>query len=73
MEIFRVGVRDQSSANLEVIRETYELGSKTLLDYITEQRRYIEVQTEFINSMLDTYQARVEIERASASPGLVTK
>ena len=73
MEIFRVGVRDQANANLDVIRMTYELGSKTLLDYISEQRRFIDVETEFINSMLDTYQARVEIERATASPRLVIR
>jgi cobalt-zinc-cadmium efflux system outer membrane protein len=73
MEIFRAGVRDQANANLHVIRETYEVGSKSLLDYISEQRRFIEVESEFIGAMLDTYQARVEIERASASPELITK
>ncbi|MDQ3820770.1 MAG: TolC family protein, partial [Acidobacteriota bacterium] len=73
MEIFRAGVRDQANANLDVIRMTYELGSKTLLDYISEQRRFIEVETEFINSMLDAYQARVEIERATASHRLVIR
>lgn len=72
-EIFRVGVRDQANANLSVIRQTYELGAKTLLDYIAEQRRFIEVENEFIDAVLDTYKARVEIERASNSPGLVTR
>src|SRR3712207_818165 len=33
-EIYRVGVRGQAGQNLVVIRKTYELGSKTLLDYI---------------------------------------
>lgn len=73
MEIFRVGVRDQANANLDVIRQTYELGSKSLLDYIAEQRRFIELETEFINAMLDTYQGRVEIERATSSPRLITR
>src|SRR6185295_17295732 len=31
-EIFRLGVRDPAKANLDVVRQTYELGSKTLLD-----------------------------------------
>jgi cobalt-zinc-cadmium efflux system outer membrane protein len=35
-EIYRVGVRDQANANLQVVRQTYELGSKTLLDFIAE-------------------------------------
>ena len=73
MEIFRVGVRDQANANLNVIRMTYELGSKTLLDYISEQRRFIETESEYINAVLDTYRARVEIERATNSPKLIMK
>ena len=73
MEIFRVGVREQANANLNVVRLTYELGSKTLLDYIVEQRRVIELENEFVNAVLETYRARVEIERASSSPTLGTK
>lgn len=72
-EIYRVGVRDQANANLDVVRQTYELGSKTLLDFIAEQRRFIEVETSFIESLLQTYLARVEIERATASAELIKK
>lgn len=73
MEIFRNGVRDQARANLDVVRQTYELGSKTLLDYVAEQRRFIELETDFIDAQLATYSARVEIERATASPELIKK
>lgn len=72
-EIYRVGVQGQANANLEVVRQTYELGSKSLLDVIAEQRRFIEVQTGYIDALVDTYQARVEIERATASPNLVKR
>ncbi len=71
MEIFRVGVEGQASANLNVVRQTYELGSKTLLDYIAEQRRFIEVENEYIDAVLDTYLARVEIERVTSAPELI--
>jgi outer membrane protein, heavy metal efflux system len=67
-EIFRVGVKDQANANLDVVRQTYELGSKTLIDYLGEQRRFIELQNGYIDALLDTYKARVGIERAVASP-----
>jgi cobalt-zinc-cadmium efflux system outer membrane protein len=67
-EIFRVGVKDQANANLDVVRQTYELGSKTLIDYLGEQRRFIELQNGYIDALLDTFKARVEIERAVASP-----
>ena len=72
-EIYRVGVRGQAEQNLSVIRKTYELGSKTLLDYIAEQRRYIELEDDYINSILETYLSRVEIGRVSASPELTVK
>jgi len=73
MEIFRVGVRDQANANLDVVRQTYELGSKTLLDYIAEQRRFIELENDYLNALLDTLVARIEIERATNSPELIKR
>jgi cobalt-zinc-cadmium efflux system outer membrane protein len=72
-EIYRVGVRGQADANLEVVRKTYELGSKTLLDYISEQRRFIELEGSYIDALLDTYRARVEIGRATGSPELIKR
>jgi cobalt-zinc-cadmium efflux system outer membrane protein len=61
MEIYRVGVRDRAAANAEVVRQTYELGSKTLLDYIAEHHRYIDTEIGFIDAQLETYLAMVEI------------
>ncbi len=73
MEIFRVGVREQAKANLEVIKQTYELGSKTLIDYLGEQRRFIELENDFIDAGLAVYNARVEIARAAAAPELIKR
>jgi Cu(I)/Ag(I) efflux system membrane protein CusA/SilA len=70
-EIFRVGARDPAKANLDVVRQTYELGSKTLIDFIGEQRRFIELENDFIDAQLAVYNARVEIARATASPELM--
>jgi cobalt-zinc-cadmium efflux system outer membrane protein len=72
-EIYRVGVQGQANANLDVVRQTYELGSKTLLDVIAEQRRFIETQSGYIEALVNTYQARVEIERATTSPSLIKR
>ncbi len=71
--IFRLGVRDPARANLDVVRQTYELGSKTLIDYIGERRRFIELENDFIDAQLAVYSARVEISRATASPELLTR
>jgi outer membrane protein TolC len=72
-EIFRLGARDPAKANLEVVRQTYELGSKTLIDYIGEQRRFIELENDFIDAQLAVYNARVEIGRAAASPEFIKR
>jgi cobalt-zinc-cadmium efflux system outer membrane protein len=72
-EIFRVGARDAAKANLDVVRQTYELGSKTLIDYISEQRRFIELENDFIDAQLAVYNARVDIERATAAPELIMR
>jgi cobalt-zinc-cadmium efflux system outer membrane protein len=72
-EIYRVGVRGQAGQNLSVIRRTYELGSKTLLDYIAEQRRYVELENDYVDAVLATYLARVRVASVSASPGLTGK
>ncbi|HEY6047378.1 MAG TPA: TolC family protein, partial [Pyrinomonadaceae bacterium] len=72
-EIFRVGVREPARANLDVVRQTYELGSKTMLDYIAEQRRFIELENDFIDAQLSVYNARVEISRVTASPELMKR
>lgn len=72
-EIYRVGVRDQASANLGIVRETYELGSRTLLDHIAEQRRFIDIETAFIDAQVEAYLARVSLLQATNSPELVNK
>jgi len=73
MEIFRVGVNEQAKANLDVVRQTYELGSKTLIDYLVEQRHLIDLENDFIEAQLAAYDARVQIARATASPELMKR
>lgn len=73
MEIYRVGVRDQAKINLSVVRQTFELGSKTLLDYIAEHHRYIETENGFIDAQLEAYLARTEILRAVNARELFSK
>ena len=72
-EIYRLGVRDQALANLGVVRQTYELGSKTLLDYIAEHHRYIDTENGYIDAQLEAYLARVDVLKATNAPELVNK
>jgi len=39
-------------------------GRITLLDVITEQRRYIDIETSYTDVLLDAYAARVALEQA---------
>jgi outer membrane protein, heavy metal efflux system len=71
--IFQNGVRNQANANLQVIWQTYELGKNTLSDYIAEERRFLEIENELTDALLETYQARVEILRAANAPELIKK
>jgi outer membrane protein, heavy metal efflux system len=70
MEIYRVGVRDRAAVNADVVRQTYELGSKTLLDYIAEHHRYIEAENGYTDAQLEAYLAMVEILKAINAPEL---
>ena len=73
LSIFQNGVRDQANSNLQVIWQTYELGSRSLLDYIAEQRRFLDVENELIDAELETYLANIEIMRATNAPELKKK
>ena len=73
LSIFQNGVRDQANANLQVIWQTYELGSRSLLDYIAEERRFLDVENELIDAEFETYSANIEIMRATNAPELKKK
>lgn len=73
LSIFQNGVRDQANANLQVIWQTYELGARSLLDYIAEERRFLSVENELIDAELETYMANIEIMRAVNAPELKKK
>lgn len=64
LDIYRHGVRDQAHENLDVMRKVYELGRTTVLELITDQRRYIEVETGYTEALNRFYQADVNLRRA---------
>jgi cobalt-zinc-cadmium efflux system outer membrane protein len=65
MAVYRDRVRDQAMRNLEVVRQTYVLGQKTALDYVAEQRQFVEIETVYTESLKEYFDALVEIERAT--------
>ena len=71
--ITRTGVVGQADQNLDVVRQMYELGSNSLLEYLAEQRRVIALRESLIDAELLVYLARIEIYRATNAPELVTR
>lgn len=68
LAVYRDGVRGQAERNVDVIRQTYTLGQKTALDYISEQRRFIEVETGYTEVLKEYLNSLVELERAAGTP-----
>ena len=68
VELYEGGVRDVARRNLDIVRQSYELGRGSLLDVIGEQRRYLEIENGFTMVLKDLYDATVEIERAVGAP-----
>ena len=66
LDIYSRGVRDQASQNLDVIRQTYDLGRTQLLDVIAEQRRFIDIETGYTEALNRSYQASVRARTAAA-------
>ena len=70
LDIYTRGVRDVAGRNLAVVRQAYELGRTSVLDVIAEQRRYIDIEMGYTESLKLVYDAHVEIERAVGGAGL---
>lgn len=73
LSIFESGVRDQAQANLQVVWQTYEFGKQNLLDYLAEERRFLEIENELVDARLEAYLAQVEILQTTNAPGLIKK
>jgi outer membrane protein TolC len=64
LALYERGVRDMAQRNFEVVRRTWELGRGTLLDVIAEQRRLIDVENGYTDTLKQVYDATVEIDRS---------
>ena len=64
LAIYERGVRDTARRNLDVVRQTYQLGRVSVLDVIAEQRRFIDVEMGYTEALKQVYDAVVEVQRA---------
>ncbi len=68
LAVYRDGVRGQAERNLDVVRQTYTLGQKTALDYVGEQRRFVDVETGYTEILKEYLISLIELERAAGTP-----
>jgi cobalt-zinc-cadmium efflux system outer membrane protein len=68
LTVYREGVRVLALRNLAVTRQVYTLGQKSLVDYLSEQRRYVDIETAFTEVLKEVDESLVEIDRAAGTP-----
>lgn len=62
--VYTGGVRVLARQNLDVVRQTFELGRATVFDVLTEQRRYLEIEQAFTTALREAWEARADLKRA---------
>jgi cobalt-zinc-cadmium efflux system outer membrane protein len=64
VELYTASIRDLAQRNNDVILEAYELGGLRLTDLLDNQRRYLEIERAYTETLLKAYDARVALKRA---------
>jgi cobalt-zinc-cadmium efflux system outer membrane protein len=64
-DLLRDGVVGQSTKNLAIVREAYQLGQLRLLDVLSEQRRLTDTELTFLDARLQVARAFTELERTT--------
>ena len=64
LEAYRQDTRDLARRNLDVVRQTFELGRMTIFDVMAEQRRYLDFERAYTMTLLEAWEARAELARA---------
>lgn len=62
--IFAGGLRALAAQNLEILRESYQLGRATLLDVLAEHHRYLGVEAAYASALLELALARAALAGA---------
>jgi cobalt-zinc-cadmium efflux system outer membrane protein len=63
--LYQDTIRPLAQRNLDVVRETYTLGRATVVDVLTEQRRYLETEQAYTEALSDAYRSRINLRRAT--------
>lgn len=64
VDLYTGGLRALASKNLDVVRQTFELGRATVFDVLTEQRRFLEIEQAYTAALREAWEARAALKRA---------
>ncbi len=64
-DMLRDGVVGQSTRNLAVVREAYQLGQLRLLDVLNEQRRLTDTELSYLDARVAVARALADLERVT--------
>jgi outer membrane protein, heavy metal efflux system len=64
VELYSKSVRELARQNVDVMLEAYDLGRFPLSDVLTEQRRYLDVESGYTAVLARAYDARAAVARA---------
>ena len=62
--LYAGGTRSLARQNLDVVRQTFDLGRATVFDVLTEQRRYLEIEQAYTAALREAWEARAALTRA---------
>lgn len=62
--LFAGGIRDLARRNLDVVRETFQLGRATVFDVLAEQRRYLDIERAYTDALREAWDARSAVKAA---------
>jgi outer membrane protein, heavy metal efflux system len=65
---FEQGVIGRSTENIRVIRAAYELGQFQIIDLLAEQRRLLDSQREYTETLTEQYRALADLQAALGGP-----
>jgi outer membrane protein, heavy metal efflux system len=63
-KLYRSGISTLAQQNLTVVNQSYELGRMTIFDVLAEQRRYLEIERAYTDTLRAAYEARTALKRA---------
>jgi hypothetical protein len=61
---YDTSTHDLARRNLDVVRQTFELGRATVYDVLAEQRRYLEFEQAYTAALLEAWEAHADLRRA---------